>query len=77
MGIAMMSGVASGYYIFEPAVRSAAAQQAAQLDEMKHIANLAEEPFEDVKAQVVAAGMSKSPFNVSNWFPTWRTTPSE
>lgn len=69
VGIAMMSGVASGYYIFEPIVRSAAAQQKAQLNEMEEIADLTGEPFDDVKAQVVAAHFSRSPFNFSSWFP--------
>jgi hypothetical protein len=68
VGMAMMSGVASGYYIFEPVVRSAAAQQTAQLNEMAEIAELTGEPIDDVKAQVVAAGFAKSPFNLSSWF---------
>jgi hypothetical protein len=68
VGMAMMCGVASGYYIFEPVVRSAAAEQRARLNEIKEIAELAEEPIDDVKAQVVAAGFAKSPLNFSSEF---------
>lgn len=66
----MMSGVASGYYIFEPVVRSAAAQQKAELREIEEISDLAREPFEDVKAQHVAASCSRSPFSFSSWWGT-------
>lgn len=71
----MMSGVASGYYIFEPTVRSAAAQQKAELSEMEEISDLAREPFDDVKGQYQAARFARSPFNLSSWWGTQPTGP--
>lgn len=49
VGMACMAGVASGYYIFEPLVRSAAELQQEQEAEIERIAEAVEEPVSHVR----------------------------
>jgi hypothetical protein len=73
VGIAMMTGVASGYYIFEPVVRAAAERDKAEVVELTAIADVTREPFESVKAQVFSARLEKSMFKPVYAINSWVT----
>ena len=52
VGVAIMVGVTSGYYIYEPLVRKHAQQRAVAEAELAEAASAAEEPLEHVRKDV-------------------------
>lgn len=58
VGIAIMCGVASGYYIFDPVVRAAGEEYQQKKTEAREISEAVREPVEAVEAQL-AGTMSR------------------
>lgn len=60
VGIAIMCGVASGYYIFDPVVRAAGEEHKQKKAEEIEIAQVVREPLPYVQAQLAGAQAGKT-----------------
>jgi hypothetical protein len=61
----MMTGVASGYYIFEPFIRNAAIRARAQEQELEIIADVVREPVDNVREELGISLKQRAP--ITNW----------
>lgn len=64
VGIAIMCGVASGYYIFDPVVRAAGEEYKQRKTQAREISEAVREPIEAVEAQL-AGTVSRKAFTGS------------